>query len=59
LSVKVDTGTGLDSADTATGRSDPDRRSDLDGRRRDIGCCRLVAGGHGDTISLPARIVRG
>jgi hypothetical protein len=67
----------LDSADTATGRSDPDSRQSDTGRRsdngrrsdpgrrsnpggrRDTGCCRLVAGGHGDTVSRPARTAGG
>jgi hypothetical protein len=37
------------------------RRSDIGGRRSDTGqqsdtrYCRLVAGGHGDTVSRPAR----
>jgi hypothetical protein len=30
------------------------RRSDT-GQQSDTGCCRLVAGGHGDTVSRPAR----
>jgi hypothetical protein len=64
--VTVDTGTGLDSADIATGRSDPGgqrsdtgRRSDPDDRRRDTGCCGLLAGGRGDTVSRPARTAGG
>jgi hypothetical protein len=64
--VTVYTGTtGLDSIDIAIGRSDPGRWSDLGGRRSDTdgrsdtGCCRLVAGGHGDTVSRPARTTSG
>jgi hypothetical protein len=65
LPVTVDTGTSWDSTDTATGRSDPaGRRSDTgersDNRRRsDTGCCRFVAGGHGDIVSRPARTAGG
>jgi hypothetical protein len=71
--ITVDTGTtGLDSADIAIGRSDPGGRrsdpawrSDPDGRPSDTGgrsdtrCCRLVAGGHGDTVSRPPRTMGG
>jgi hypothetical protein len=45
----------------AAARSDHGRRSDTGerwsdtGRQSDIGCCRLVASGHGDTVSRPAR----
>jgi hypothetical protein len=63
--VTVDAGTGLNSADTATGWSDPGgqrsdtgRRSDTGGQR-DTGCYSLVAGGHGDTVSRPARTAGG
>jgi hypothetical protein len=29
--------------------------SDPGGRQSDTGCCRLIAGGHGDTVSRPPR----
>jgi hypothetical protein len=47
----------LDSADTATGSVGG--RSDIGGRS-DTGCCRLVTGGHGDTVSdqLGPRVVK-
>jgi hypothetical protein len=35
-------------------RSDHDRRSDT-GRQSDTRWCRLVAGGHGDTVSRPPK----
>jgi hypothetical protein len=64
--VTVYTGTTcLDVTDTATGRSDPGRRSNPgDGRsytggRSNTGCYRLVADGHGDTVSRPARTTGG
>jgi hypothetical protein len=54
--VTVDTTTGFDSAVTVGGRRSDTvgRRSDT-GRQSDTGCCRLVAGGHGDTVPRPAR----
>jgi hypothetical protein len=41
-----------------SGRRDTGGRSDIS-RRRDTRCCRLVAGGHGDTVSRPARTAGG
>jgi hypothetical protein len=57
--VTVDAGTGLNSADTATGWSDPGGQRSDTGGQRDTGCYRLVAGGHGDTVSRPARTAGG
>jgi hypothetical protein len=65
--VTVDTTTtGFDLAITVGGRRSDhgrrsvtgERRSDT-GRQSDTGCCRLVAGGHGDTVSQPARTAGG
>jgi hypothetical protein len=67
--VTVDTSTtGLDSVvtvDPGGRRSNPGgRRSDTGGRsdtcgRSDTGCCRLMASGHGDTVSRLARTAGG
>jgi hypothetical protein len=45
-------------SDTCRRWSDTGLWSDT-GRWSDTGCCRLVAGGHGDTVSRPARTAGG
>jgi hypothetical protein len=61
--VTVDTTTtGLDSTvtvDPGGRRSDTGGRRSDTGGRSDTGCCRLVAGGHGNTVSRPPRTAGG